>query len=136
MLTNKIQEAINTLESLIKLTKKDIDNIKAAKHEEVFANTQKKEMLAVRFSELKNQIDVILSSRNRPLEEIFTDEEERLFNIFKEKLFVFNKEHKRFSKLALSVANFYNALLNQIKKNETINYKNESFNDSKLHLKA
>jgi hypothetical protein len=114
MLIKTLQETISTLDKLISITLEDIENIKQAKHEEVFKNTKAKENLASKFSELKSQIDNILVSRNKPLEEIFTPEEEKLFNLFREKLFEFNKEHKRFARLAFSVANFYNTLLNKI----------------------
>ncbi|GAB6074105.1 hypothetical protein [Nautilia lithotrophica] len=136
MLINTLNKTIQTLNDLISITKEDIDNIKQANHEKVFANTEKKEKLAYEFSSLKNEIDKILVSRNKPLEEIFSSEEEKLFNEFREKLFEFNNLHKRFSKLALSVANFYNTLVNQIHNNEPINYNNESFKNSNLHLKA
>jgi hypothetical protein len=136
MLINTLENTITILDKLLSITLEDIENIKLAKHEEVFKNTKTKENLAYKFSELKSQIDNILISRNKPLEEIFTPEEEKLFNLFREKLIEFNKQHKRFAKLAFSVANFYNALLNQIHKDETINYNNESFKNSNLHLKA
>jgi hypothetical protein len=136
MLVQTLKETINTLENLISVTLDDIESIKNAKHEKVFSNTEKKEKLAIRFSNLKSEIDRILVARNKPLEEIFSADEEKLFNEFREKLFEFHKEHKRFSKLALSVANFYNTLLNKIKENESINYNNESFNNPHLKIKA
>ncbi|ACM92236.1 conserved hypothetical protein [Nautilia profundicola AmH] len=136
MLINTLNKTIQTLDKLISLTKEDIENIKQANHKEVFANTKTKEILASEFAKLKTEIDKILVSRNKPLEEIFSPEEEKLFNEFREKLFEFNNLHKRFSKLALSVANFYNTLLKQIHNSETIDYKNESYKDSNLQLKA
>lgn len=136
MLIQTLKETINTLENLISITLEDINNIKNAKHDEVFANTEKKEKLAHHFSNLKSKIDQILVSRNKPLEEIFSPEEEKLFNEFREKLFEFHKEHKRFSKLALSVTNFYNTLVNKLKDGESINYNNESFCNSNLKIKA
>ncbi len=136
MLTQKLTKTIEVLDRLIELTTKDIQNIKLAKHEEVFANIKTKEELAYEFSKLKSEVDQILVARNKPIEEIFSPQEEELFNIFREKLLQFHKLHKHFSKLSLSVANFYNALLSQIKQSDPINYKNESFIASKLQLKA
>ena len=135
MLANILQNAIDTLDKLISITLEDIENIKQANHEEVFKNTKTKENLANKFSELKSQIDNILVSRNKSLEEIFTPEEENLFNIFREKLFEFNKEHKRFAKLAFSVANFYNTLLNKIQNNKNVDY-SSTYKNSNLKLKA
>jgi hypothetical protein len=136
MLIQTLNKTISTLNILIKTTHEDIENIRQAKHNEVFANTEKKEKAAAEFSKLKSEIDKILVSRNKPLEEIFTKEEEELFNTFREKLYEFNTIHKHFSKLALSVANFYNTLVNKIKNTEPINYKNESYKNSNLHIKA
>ena len=135
MLIKTLQETISTLDKLISITLEDIENIKQAKHEEVLKNTKIKENLASKFSELKSQIDNILVSRNKPLEEIFTPEEEKLFNIFREKLFEFNKEHKRFARLAFSVANFYNTLLNKILNNEKVDY-SSSYKNPNFKLKA
>ena len=135
MLINTLQNTIDTLDKLISITLEDIENIKHAEHEEVFKNIKIKENLANKFSELKSQIDNILVSRNKPLEEIFTPEEEKLFNIFREKLFEFNKQHKRFAKLAFSVANFYNTLLNKIQNNENVDYSG-TYKNSNLKLKA
>jgi len=136
MLIDTLQTTINTLDKLIAITLEDIENIKHAKHEEVFKNTNIKEELANKFGTLKSQIDNILVSRNKPLEEIFTPEEETLFNIFREKLFEFNKQHKRFSKLAFSVANFYNTLLKKLINGETVGYTDERINRSNLRIKA
>ena len=123
------------LDSLIKLTKEDIKNIKKANHIEVFKNTKAKEKLAYEFSELKTQLDLILSNRNKPINEIFSPDEEVLFNQFKEKLQTFYHLHKKFSQFALSVANFYNALYLKINPSKEVTYKEKSFN-SYLELKA
>jgi methionyl-tRNA formyltransferase len=137
MLKQTLQQTIKTLNSLIDITKEDIKNIKEANHNAVFANMQTKEDLAIKFSELKSKIDSILVARNKPLEEIFTKEEEQLFDEFRNKLFEFHSLHKRYSKLALSVANFYNTLWQQITQREgPVTYEKSTYSDSKLQLKA
>jgi len=135
MLIKTLNQTIEVLDNLISLTKEDIENIKEAKHEKVFSNTQQKEKLANEFYNLKNEIDIILSSRNVSIDKLFSKEEEELFNTFKARLLEFNSLHKRFSKLALSVANFYNTLINKIHQGETVNY-NEKFSSSHLQIKA
>jgi hypothetical protein len=136
MLSTKLKESINILNKLIEITQEDIQNIKIANHDAVFSNTIPKEEYAKKFSTLKSEIDSILISRNKPLEEIFEKDEEELFEEFKEKLQEFHSLHKRFSKLAISVANFYNTLMEEIKKETKVSY-NETVNfDSKLQLKA
>ena len=136
MLLQKLNETINTLDELITLTQDDIKNIKIANHDAVFANTLKKEELAEKFFRLKNEIDEILVKRNKPIEEIFSKEEEEIFNIFREKLNEFYILHKRFSKLALSVANFYNALLIKIKNEKPIDYSKKFTYNSTLKIKV
>jgi len=123
------------LDSLIKLTQEDIENIKQAKHQEVFKNTKPKEELAYEFSQLKSQLDLILANRNKPINEIFSLDEEILFNQFKEKLQTFYHLHKKFSQFALSVANFYNALHSKINPSKEVTYKEKTFN-SNLEIKA
>jgi predicted transcriptional regulator len=136
MLIQKLKEINNVLDELIKLTQEDIENIKAANHNEVFANMQKKEYLAFKFKEIKNEIDNILISRNKPIEEIFTKEEEELFDEFKEKLNEFYSLHKKFSKLAFTVANFYNTLVQKIKDTKPVDYEGNAPVMSQLQIKA
>jgi len=136
MLIKKLNEAIDILNSLIETTRRDIENIKKANHQEVFDNIQTKEGLAKYFSNTKNDIDLILTTRNKPIEDIFSGKEEKLFEEFKKKLIEFNILHKKFSKLAISVANFYNALTQQIKEEKPINYNHNSFKNNSLSLKA
>ncbi len=136
MLLNKLQTANEILNNLITLTKKDIESIKEAKHEEIFNNIKIKENLTIKFQNTKNEIDNILSNRNKPLEEIFTPEEEKEFENFKNLLNEFNNQHKLFSKLSFSVTNFYNTLLNKIKGNKQITYEKENISNSQLKIKA
>ncbi|WP_456469772.1 hypothetical protein [Caminibacter sp.] len=136
MLINTLQETINVLNKLIEITNEDLKNIKEANHEEVFKNIKTKEQLAYKFNQLKKNIDQILVQRNRPVEEIFNKEEENLFNLFREKLNIFYEKHKKFSKMAISVANFYNALNSQIKNQEQISYNERANFNSQLHIRA
>jgi predicted nuclease with TOPRIM domain len=136
MLIEKLHKINFVLNELITLTYEDIEAIKSANHEAVFSNTSKKEELAKTFFNLKSEIDSILVSRNKPIEEIFSTEEEILFDEFREKLNNFYTLHKRYSKLALSVANFYNTLMNELKNEKPITYKNDNFSNSNLSLKV
>jgi uncharacterized protein YdcH (DUF465 family) len=136
MLIEKLHQINTTLDRLISLTNEDIDAIKNAKHEIVFSHTEIKEELARKFSVLKSEIDSILVSRNKPLEEIFSPQEEKLFDLFRDKLNEFNNLHKRFSKLALSVANFYNALMRELKDEKPITYDHKDYINSNLNLKG
>ncbi|GAX87665.1 conserved hypothetical protein [Lebetimonas natsushimae] len=136
MLIEKLNQINDILDKLISITTEDIYAIKSADHETVFSHTDEKEILAKKFSSLKSEIDSILVSRNKPVEEIFSADEEILFDTFREKLNEFYTLHKKFSKLALSVANFYNALIKELKNEKPITYSNENFSNSNLSLKG
>jgi len=136
MLTEKLITTNKVLENLINITITDTNAIKEANHEVIFENMYIKEELAKKFTSLKSNIDSILVARNKPIEEIFTPEEEKLFDEFREKLNQFHTLHKKFSKLALSVANFYNVLMNEIKNEKPLTYKNENYSQSNLTLRA
>ena len=135
MLNNKLHQINQILDNLIKITKEDIKLIKEAKHEELFSHIPLKENLTKEFSKLKSEIDSILVSRNKPIEEIFSPEEEILFNEFKEKLNEFHTLHKHFSRLSIVVNNFYTTLLNKIKNKQTITY-DKDYTPNSLKLKA
>jgi len=137
MLTEKLNKINSVLENLIDISETDINAIKESNHEIIFSNMKTKEELAHIFASLKSEIDSILVARNRPVEEIFNGEEEKLFDEFREKLNQFYEVHKKFSKLALSVANFYNVLINEIKNEKPLTYKNSNpYSESNLTLKA
>jgi len=136
MLIEKLNQINDILLNLIKITKEDIIFIKNAEHEKLFNNIPKKEKLSKEFSELKTQIDQILANRNKPLEKIFTVEEEKEFEKFKNLLDEFYNRHKYYSKLSFVVANFYNLLTDKLKNKEKITYDKESVPNSQLKLKA
>ena len=136
MLIQKLNESIQILNSLIEITKRDIKNIKKAHHQEIFNNMKQKEELAKEFSNTKNDIDLILSKRNKPIEEIFSYKEKEIFEEFKKKLIEFSTLHKKFSKLVTSVANFYDTLIQQIAGEKSTNYNNNFFKNSNLSIKV
>ena len=136
MLIKKLHQINDVLSNLIKITKEDIEFIKNAKHNELFNNIPQKEDLSKQFAKLKNEIDKILLSRNKPIEEIFTKEEKKEFEKFKTLLNDFYEIHKYFAKLSFVVANFYNVLTDKIKNKEKITYENDSIPKSQLKLKA
>ena len=101
----------NNLSKLIDITTQDIEDIKEANHEALFERNQSKEKIVQEFIAQKNQIDTILLKRSESgstLENMLNSEESNLFDEFKAKLQEFYEVHKRFSKMALLVTNFYN----------------------------
>ena len=110
-----------TLNNLISITKQDIEDIKLAKHEALFQRNEQKEQLVNQFINLKSQIDSILVQRSqsgKPLEELISPQVDILLGEFRDKLQTFYAIHKKFSKMALLVTNFYNNLINKISGSE------------------
>jgi len=126
MLKQTLNSINETLDKLNEITLKDIKDIKQANHEALFERNSQKEELIKQFNILKSEIDTILVNRNQtmPIEEILNEEESILLDTFKEKLNIFYENHKKFSKMALLVANFYNNLLQKVTNAEVdIGYK-------------
>jgi len=136
MLIKKLNQINTVLKELINITKEDIDNIKKANHEKVFANITKKENFSIQFQNLKNEIDSILVNRNKPITDLFNTEEEKEFEKFKELLNEFNDKHQLFAKLSFSVTNFYNALLEKITNKKKVTYDKDDIQNPFIKVKA
>jgi hypothetical protein len=130
----------NNLDQLINITLKDIDDIKKANHESLFEKNIEKDKIVQEFISQKNQIDNILLKRSESglsLENMLSLEESNLFDEFKIKLHKFHNIHKKFSKMTLLVANFYNNLTNKVNQTEIdIGYKMTQKYSSNFSLKG
>jgi ElaB/YqjD/DUF883 family membrane-anchored ribosome-binding protein len=130
------------LNELISITTQDIEDIKLAKHEALFQRNEQKEKLLNKFTDLKSQIDSILVQRSqsgKSLEELISPQEDILLDEFRNNLKNFYNIHKKFSKMALLVTNFYNNLIHKISGSEPdIGYemKPNIDNHSNISLKA
>jgi hypothetical protein len=140
MLKQTLIQTNNNLDKLIGITLKDIEDIKLANHEPLFQRNEEKERIVKEFASQKTQIDTILLQRSESgltLENMLNEEESNLFEEFKVKLRNFYEIHKRFSKMALLVTNFYNNLSNRVNETEIdIGYEMKQRYSSNLSLKA
>jgi hypothetical protein len=121
MLIKALTSINHTLNNLIEITKQDIEDIKEAKHESLFERNTKKEEYVNQFINLKSQIDSILVQRSesgKPLNELISSEEDVLLGEFRENLQNFYSYHKKFSKMALLVSNFYTNLIHKVSGSE------------------
>lgn len=67
MLSNYLDDAISDIERLIQTTKKDIEDIKQAKHDDMFERVRLKNDLIVSFGAKKTLLDnelVLLTNQN------------------------------------------------------------------------
>ena len=141
MLKQSLISINKTLDNLINITKQDIEDIKIANHESLFQRNELKEQYLKDFTHQKSQIDSILVKRSESgldLNELINPEEDKLLSEFKQKLQEFYEIHKKFSKMALLVTNFYNNLMHKINGEEVdIGYKmNKTNHYSIFSLKA
>ena len=140
MLKQILKQTNDNLDKLIDITNQDINDIKEANHDALFERNKTKDKIVQEFITNKNQIDTILIKRSESglsLENMLSDEENQLFDEFKLKLQEFADIHKKFSKMALAVANFYNNLSHKVNQTEVdIGYEMNQRYSSSLSLKA
>ena len=117
MLKQTLISINNVLDELKNITKQDIIDIKKANHNDLFERNNRKNELIKQFSELKSQIDLTLVKRSESglsMDQIMNNEENILFDEFRKKLNEFYTLHKKYAKMAMLVANFYNNLVNKV----------------------
>lgn len=119
MLSDYLQRAIKDLDALIQLTQQDIEDIKQAKHEDVFEHTKAKNNLILSFEANKALLDNELvlrvkANENRELAEILSDEENALLERMKNSLITLKKLNKQYAKFVVTIGEFYNSLMDNI----------------------
>lgn len=119
MLSHYLKSSIEDIENLIKLTEKDISDIKEAKHEIVFSRTKIKNDLIKSFENKKSMLDnelikLVRKSNNKPLEEVLNDLERDKLELMKEKLSLLKLKNKEYARFVVTVSEFYNSLLDSV----------------------
>lgn len=137
MLSRYITDATDDLTSLIEYTKKDIEDAKSAEHEEVFnRNTLKEDSLNNFFKhkeELEQYMQYLLESQSSgSVEDILNEEDSKLFDTFKEKLFELKDLNKKFMKIIVILNDFYSNLLSKIVPHDMEGYNKTISNTNKF----
>jgi len=119
MLSHYLKTSIEDIENLIELTKKDILDIKEAKHEDVFKRTKIKNDLIKSFENKKSMLDnelikLVKNSDNKPLEEILNDSEQNMLEDMKNSLLSLKKKNREYARFVVTVSEFYNSLLDSV----------------------
>ena len=119
MLDHHLDSAIENLQSLIEMTRQDIEAIKAAKHQEMFDRIQAKERALVAFENHKTSIDTAIMriAQAHPqdeLETLLSTEAKRKLSVLKERLLQLQELNRRFAKFVVSVGEFYNTLFEKM----------------------
>ena len=129
MLTHYLQTANELLSDLIETTQYDIEDIKQAKHENVFSRTKTKEELVKSFENHKSLIDneiakMVKESQAPSLENLLDEEQRSLLDAMRANLQTLQSINKRFASMVISVSNFYSSLINRLIPTEQIGYDN------------
>lgn len=119
MLYNYLKGAVENLDSLINLTRLDIEDIKKARHEAIFSRNEEKQPFLESFEAKKNlaQQEILLLKNKNPssdISEILDQETSSLLADMKSKLFELKTINARYARIVLSVKEFYSSLIDQM----------------------
>ena len=119
MLSYQLQSAIKDLETLISLSRDDINDIKEAKHNPQFDRLSIKEEKIKSFEQKKAMIDREISKLmtqhpTAPLSELLDNEQHQQLDSLKEHLSLLREVNQQYAKMVLSVGSFYNTLLERL----------------------
>jgi hypothetical protein len=142
MLTHYLQQANEILSNLIETTRNDIEDIKGAKHDNIFSRTKTKEELVKSFENHKSLIDneiakMAQASQGASLDTILDDNQQALLDEMREQLKDLQKENKHFATMVIAVSEFYSSLINRLIPTEQVGYDNhKAKRASYLHIKG
>ncbi|MCK9546543.1 MAG: hypothetical protein M0Q25_07530 [Sulfurospirillaceae bacterium] len=127
MLSHYLESATKDVNSLIKLTKDDIADIKEANHRNVASRVSLKNDLIQSFITKKSLLDNELLKKveensGKELESVLTKEEKDGLSLMKEALNSLHLVNKQYAKYVVSVSEFYNSLLDSMFPRESDGY--------------
>ncbi|MEA2073548.1 MAG: hypothetical protein U9O86_08185 [Campylobacterota bacterium] len=142
MLSQHLQNALNDLRDIIKITKSDIEDIKKAEHDTQFDRLSLKDEKLKSFEAKKAIIDYEISSLmttnpGTELPKLLNDEQHKLLDELKIELNNLREVNKHYAKLVLVVSNLYNNFLERLVPTEMQGYdKVASKNPSILEVRV
>ncbi|MBA1432087.1 MAG: hypothetical protein FAF04_00490 [Epsilonproteobacteria bacterium] len=137
MLTHHLQNALEDLRDLIKITESDIEDIKKAHHDPQFDRLSLKEEKLKAFETKKAMIDHEISSLmtanpNVALPDLLNEEQHGALEELKEELSKLHDVNKKYAKLVLVVSNLYNTFLERVVPTEMQGYKKVASKESNV----
>jgi len=137
MLSHHLQNALEDLRDLIKITESDIEDIKKAEHDPQFDRISLKEEKLKAFETKKAMIDheiskLITSNPDVKLPDLLDKEQHQLLDDLKTELSKLHEVNKKYAKLVLVVSNLYNKFLEQIVPTEMQGYKKVASKNSTI----
>lgn len=131
MLHHHLKSAVNDIRTLTEITRNDIQDIKEARHEDLFSRVKTKEELVTAFENKKALIDNEISkiakkNPQKPLEELLPSEIRDQLDDLRESLKDLKSINKHYARMVLAVSEFYNSLLERIIPSEQNGYQGTS----------
>ncbi len=142
MLSHHLQNALNDLRDIIKITESDMEDIKVAKHDSQFQRLSLKEEKLKSFEAKKAIIDYEISSlmtNNSGVEltNLINEEQHKLLDELKIELATLRDVNKKYAKQVLVVSNLYNTFLERLIPTEMQGYtKTASKNPTILEIRV
>ena len=137
MLTHHLQNALEDLRDLIKITESDIEDIKKAQHDPQFDRLSLKEEKLKAFETKKAMIDHEISSlmTSHPdvaLPDLLNEQQHKQLEELKVELSNLHEVNKKYAKLVLTVSNLYNSFLERLVPTEMQGYQKVASKDSAI----
>ncbi|WP_104748701.1 hypothetical protein [Helicobacter cetorum] len=128
VLHSHLENALNQLQHLMDLTKSDIEDIKLAKHAEIFERNAQKQLAIQAFEQEKTNIDTQMlhlknQFPNKEMSELLDEKASDLLSQMRESLLALKDENMAYSRMAFAVSEFYSSLIQQIIPHDTCDYK-------------
>ncbi len=128
MIQHYIDRVIEHIDSLIELTKDDIEDIKNAKNDSIFARTKIKDEIIGLFENEKVLLDseLLKLAKSNPecdLSDMLGDIEKERLETLRDKLGKLHRVNKEYARLVVAVNEFYANLFDKIFPTEMENYK-------------
>ena len=128
MIKHYIDRVVKHIDSLIELTEDDIEDIKNAKNDSIFARTKIKDEIIGLFENEKALLDgeLLKLAKSNPgcdISDILGDIEKGRLETLRDRLSKLHRVNKKYAKLVVAVNEFYTKLFDQIFPTEMENYK-------------
>jgi hypothetical protein len=127
MLIHHLQKANEILQDLIETTLLDIEDIKQAKHSNIFSRTKIKEELVSSFEQYKSLIDneiikLVNQNPSASLEDVLNQSQQNELENLKTNLEMLHKKNRYLASMVIAVSEFYSSLVNKLIPTEQIGY--------------
>ncbi|WP_456485737.1 hypothetical protein [Hydrogenimonas sp.] len=119
MLKHYLEKAIEDLDTLDELTRKDIEDIKAARHDAMFERIEAKEHTLLDFENRKSLIDqeiatLVKANPGIEMDRLLDNEVKQYLSTMRSKLAQLQKINRHYARLVITVGEFYNTLYEEM----------------------